>query len=114
LTTIVSVSTFSFPFSSLIFLLNNYFLAVVAEAKNSQSQSFQELDKHPRFFKLTEPTKAHHEGLSKFVRGTLVYWRSQEYSSDKFEGLYKSWQSPYRDISIGISENSDPFWLFKD
>jgi hypothetical protein len=38
---------FHFPFSSLTFLLSNYFLAVVGQAKNSQPQSFQVVENHP-------------------------------------------------------------------
>ncbi|MCH86258.1 NBS-containing resistance-like protein [Trifolium medium] len=35
--------------------------------EDPKSQSFQVLEKHPGLFKLTEPRKAHYEGLSKFV-----------------------------------------------
>ena len=38
---------FHFLFSSLNFLLNNYFVVVVGEAKSSQSQSFHVFEKHP-------------------------------------------------------------------
>jgi hypothetical protein len=103
LTTIVSLST-----SSLIFLLNNYFLAVVGQAKDTESQSFQVLEKHPRLFKITESRKAHNEGLSKFVQGTPIHWSSQESSSAKCEGLYKSWQSTKGNLSVDICENTHP------
>jgi hypothetical protein len=107
--TIIIVATINF-----ISILNIYPFAVDGEAENSQSQLFQALEKHSRLFQITESRKAHYEGLFKLVRVTPLDWGSQEYSTDKFEGLYKSQQSPREGLSVEVIEDSHPFWLFKD
>ena len=43
----IAVYVATFSIFSLIFLLNNYLHVVDGEAKNSQSQSLQVLEKHP-------------------------------------------------------------------
>jgi hypothetical protein len=51
---IITVGTISFSIFLQFFILNVYLLAGVGESKNSQSQSFEILDKRPGLFKITK------------------------------------------------------------